>query len=344
MAQPQKIFKHMKMRLLLLTLCLPIQLLLAQEKTPFQELMDEGIHQYELNQYDVAIEYYEKALEIDKKSQAAHYELSYTYYTMGKMSKSYKHAKKAIKIGGEYTADAYVLKGNVQNIKGRFYDAMRTFKKGLRAYPDYFLLHYNLAFTAYLRGDIRLTKKAIARSIELNPMYPGNHFLLGFVKLDEEKNTPALMAFTYFLMLEPSSKRAKEAMNQVEKLVFWDKTTSARKKFALDNTYQLEVEIKPKEEDQEKNPFIDMEKEKKELARFSKRLHVIYTEAIEKKRSNDNLIKNFYMPFYADLLDKQHLEAFSYYINQMKDGEAFLWLQVNDNKVQAMFDFLNERS
>ncbi|MCH2085292.1 MAG: hypothetical protein MK226_23100 [Saprospiraceae bacterium] len=334
----------MKMRLFLFTLCLPIQLLTAQEPIPFQKLMDEGVHQYELQQYEIAADYYKQALKLNDKAQVVHYELAYTYYTMGKMSKSYKHAKKAIKIGGEYTADAYVLKGNIQNIKGRFYDAMRTFKKGLRAYPEYFLLHYNLAFTAYLRGDSRLTKKAIARSIELNAMYPGNHFLLGFVKLDEEKSAHALMAFTYFLMLEPSSKRAEEAMNQVEKLVFWDKTIVSRKKYALDHDFPFKVDEEIEKEDKQKNPFIDLEKERKELAQFSKRLHIIFMEAIEKKRSNDNLIKNFYMPFYADLLDKQHLEAFSYYINQMKDGEAFLWLQVNYNRVQAMFDFLNERS
>ena len=132
----------MKMRLFLFTLCLPIQLLTAQEPIPFQKLMDEGVHQYELQQYEIAADYYKQALKLNDKAQVVHYELAYTYYTMGKMSKSYKHAKKAIKIGGEYTADAYVLKGNIQNIKGRFYDAMRTFKKGLRAYPEYFLLHY----------------------------------------------------------------------------------------------------------------------------------------------------------------------------------------------------------
>ena len=175
-------------------------------------------------------------------------------------------------------------------------------------------------------------------------MYPGNHFLLGFVKLDEEKSAHALMAFTYFLMLEPSSNRGEEAMNQVEILVFWDKTIVSRKKYALDHDFPFKVDEEIEKEDKQKNPFIDLEKERKELAQFSKRLHIIFMEAIEKKRSNDNLIKNFYMPFYADLLDKQHLEAFSYYINQMKDGEAFLWLQVNYNRVQAMFDFLNERS
>ena len=73
------------------------------------ELIRQGIEFHDQGKYDGAIAKYKAALEIDKKSTIANYELSYTYFVTKKYNEAIKHSKIVINQNTENQHESYVI-------------------------------------------------------------------------------------------------------------------------------------------------------------------------------------------------------------------------------------------
>lgn len=120
-------------------------LLSAQNKV--DALVKAGIRLHDAAKYDDAIASYQEALKIDPTSAFATYELAFSYFMSKRYAEAIEAGKKVIGWKGNYVLEAYNVVGNSQDLSGKPKEAIKTYKKGMKAFPENHLLAYNLGLT-----------------------------------------------------------------------------------------------------------------------------------------------------------------------------------------------------
>lgn len=338
----------MKLELLLLFAFILPCIAIAQNEEKINAILKEGIALHDAGKYDEAIKTYEKGLELEPNAQILYYEIAYANYAKGNHKAAIKKAKKAIKLGGKNTANAYILLGNTQDIMGKPKKAVKTFKKAIKEYPDSYLLQYNLGLTSFNLNELEQAETALIEAASINPAHASSHYLLGFTKMNQERNVQALLAFTFFLLLEPDSKRAENALKSTENILGIHKKVEETNTVYLSlNALQDESEFSTAEVMLSlSNASIKMKTDSMTNVTEEEKFHIalekIYAFLKESKKDQDDFWWSFYVDIYTDILEHDHFETFCYFITQQKEGEVFLWLEKNEDKVKAMIDFLNE--
>ena len=92
----------------------------------------------------LAIQTYQRVLELDPNHAAAHINLGTLYYNRQEYTLAEKHYRRAIEVDPRY-ALAYFDLGNVLDETGRVAEAIQTYNAALQLAPTYADAHYNLA-------------------------------------------------------------------------------------------------------------------------------------------------------------------------------------------------------
>ena len=128
--------------LVALLLCLGV---FAQENN----FITEGIKMHDKGDYTGAVEMYKKALQSNKNSIHAHYEIASSYLALKDYANTLKHANIVIARNLDYVDQAYILKGSALDLTGRKTEAIKTYNQAVKKYPKNHLLYYNLALTNF---------------------------------------------------------------------------------------------------------------------------------------------------------------------------------------------------
>ena len=97
----------------------------------------------ELNEYDKAATYYEKALSLDENNPFCYYGLAIIYDNLGEYDKAVSYYKEAIRLYPEYT-EAHFFLADVYDKTGEQGLAIYYYKKTIESNPDYFYAYLNL--------------------------------------------------------------------------------------------------------------------------------------------------------------------------------------------------------
>jgi tetratricopeptide (TPR) repeat protein len=89
--------------------------------------IDEGVALHDAGDFAGAISSYKKALEIDKNSTIAHYEIASTYYVLEQYDNAIPHVDRVIKINKEFVDQAYILKGTILDVSGKGKEAVKVY-------------------------------------------------------------------------------------------------------------------------------------------------------------------------------------------------------------------------
>ena len=113
--------------------------------TDVAELFARGIMlEEDPGQHTLAIQTYQRVLELDPNHAAAHINLGTLYYNRQEYTLAEKHYRRAIEVDPRY-ALAYFDLGNVLDETGRVAEAIQTYNAALQLAPTYADAHYNLA-------------------------------------------------------------------------------------------------------------------------------------------------------------------------------------------------------
>jgi len=113
--------------------------------TDIAELFARGITlEEDPGQHTLAIQAYQRVLELDPNHAAAHINLGTLYYNRQEYTLAEKHYRRAIEVDPRY-ALAYFDLGNVLDETGRVAEAIQTYNTALQLAPTYADAHYNLA-------------------------------------------------------------------------------------------------------------------------------------------------------------------------------------------------------
>jgi len=118
--------------------------------------------------YRKAIENYEKALEMDPGSGAAHFNLGNAYLKLGGYEKALSELKRAIAIDPKL-AGAYLNAGVALLNKKEPDEALVYFKKALELGGDALSAHWNIAHAYVLKGDGEKALAELQKALALEP-------------------------------------------------------------------------------------------------------------------------------------------------------------------------------
>ena len=118
----------------------------------------QGNSYYGQGLYDLAVESYHAALEIDPSSYNAHHGLAIAYRAQGRLDLALLHYGEVIRLHPDY-AQPYQSRAEIYQLMGRFADAENDLNSFIEYYGQY--------PTPYLaRGDFFMSQHAYARAAE----------------------------------------------------------------------------------------------------------------------------------------------------------------------------------
>jgi Tfp pilus assembly protein PilF len=321
--------------------------LYAQDSTN-KVLMDRGIALHDKGDYEGAIKIYDEVMRIDANHYLAHYEKSYSLLSAGKYDECIDLCKQVLKQfpDGQDNSRIYDNYGSALDILGKSKEAIKIYNKGIKQYPDFYLLRFNRAITEYTNKDYDAAEEDLKKAITLNPFHTSSHIYLAYIESNKNR-IAAAMAISVALLLETKGTRTFKNLGILEQLL-----GSNVKKGNDDKTINITLASPSKKHGEDDFHLAEMMMSLTEAASYTEegksrsaeeklqlKLSGFTTLEPEKK----GFFSNFYVPFFAEMKEKDYLETACYVI-YISSGNAQNkeWLADNPKKIEALYKWINE--
>lgn len=319
-------------------------------QTNIDSLIQQGVYYHDAGKYDKAIELYKQALSIDPNSDVANYEIAMTYMYAKDYENSIKFSDKVIDIGKNNVLQAYITKGSSLDYLGKTDESIKILEKGLKKFGANYLLYYNLGYDYYKIKNYNKAEEAFTNAIKANTNHASSHLLLGYLMADQKRNVQSLLCLYYFLFLEPDTERSKTAFRILDEQfggnVQPDKEKPNQINIVLNND-QIDSEFGPANlmiSMLEASKSIEENKGKSEEQLFVENTKSFFKILGElKKDKNKGLWWDFYVPFFNDLANSDHIDTYCYYITQSSKDKSLEWLKNNNPKIVLFDQWLKEK-
>lgn len=306
-------------------------------------LIREGVSLHDKGDFDGAIRKYEEVLAESPSNALALYEIGYAYSAKKDYKRSLEVAYRGAQYKSEHLRDFYLLIGNNLDILGNTPESIEVYKQGIKLFPDDHLLHFNLAIAYKSAGKDDDARKSLKAALGANPQHPSSHIVLASLFYGGGYKTPALLAAARFLTLESDTERAKLALRIMREVL-----GGGAKQGAKPNEIQVLVEMNPKKDEGDFTTMeavlgltaafalSEKEQQKTEAERTVSQISrfiAILAEQNEKKKQ-DSFTHRFYVPYFVELKQKGHAEAFAY--NALRGSNlpgVREWLDANSGRV-----------
>ena len=128
-----------------------------------------------LEDYSKAIKHFQEALKIDKNFSEAANNLGNAYSSLGEFNEAIESYKMAI-ANPQYKNAAMALYnlGMVYFRLSKFDEAMDAYKDSLKRFSNFYMPYYGLALCYNAKGQYGDAAIAMARAIEIDPLYKGD--------------------------------------------------------------------------------------------------------------------------------------------------------------------------
>lgn len=133
------------------------------------------IYLTKLDDYNKAVEHFNRALAIDKAFSEAATNLGISYAALKNYEKAVESYRMALSNPQYKNAHmAFNNLGMVYYRLSKFDDSLSAFKDAIRRFPDFQAPYYGLALSYNAKGRYDDAASAMKRAIELDPAYKGN--------------------------------------------------------------------------------------------------------------------------------------------------------------------------
>ncbi|AFM05546.1 hypothetical protein Fleli_3214 [Bernardetia litoralis DSM 6794] len=328
------------------------------------QLLQEGIAFHDARKYDKALKKYEQALKLIPNSPVIHYEMALTYFDKKNYKTAIKYSDKVIKSKSQSIISAYVIKGSSLDMLGKTQKSIKLFEGVIKKYPENYLLHYNLALNYYKIGELKKAEQSLMSAIGVNPEHTSSHLMLGYVEFDMGRKIPSMMAFNYFLFLEPTSQRSDRAFEFLNKQLLGSTKKGENNEITInigggslgDNEFgaielvmsitqasksmDLKKELEEvlneeleKEDSQRTEKVVIMDETPKTEEEIFEANTKLFFSLLDGKDKNNNIWWVFYAPTFNTLEESEHITTFCYWISQQSNENASKWVEENSEKV-----------
>lgn len=319
---------------------------LSGQDNKVKELVYQGTELHDQGRFKEAVEKYLEALQVDKNSPLAHYELSYTYMVMGRYDDALKECKAVLKQKKGNEEGAYIVMGTSLDLKGEPEKAIKVYRKGLKKFPDSNLLNYNIALTLYNQKEYDKAEEAAIKAIEARPQHASSHIILSAIMQAKGSRIQSILPIYYSLMLEPDSRRAANNYSQLRKML--DKGVSREG----ENKINVTVDIKASKNNEfgpaemmlsllSASKYDESNKTQNDTEQFTDLTKSLFSFLGEYKKGHQGFWWNFYVTKLYNLEETNNLEAFCYYISQSGNSAVVnSWIDNNRDRIQQLKDWM----
>lgn len=313
-------------------------------------LVSQGIELHDASDYKGAIQKYQEALELDSKNLLALAELALTYHTLQKYEDCMDVCKKAIKHHkkDKLLVSVYVTYGNTLDIIGKTKKAKKTYKQGLKKFPDAAMLYFNYGITLAKLGETEESLKCFQKSSQLNPNHASSHYVQSLIASDLRMRVPSILVGWRFLILEPTGERAKIMQAGVSNLMKGSAKKTGDNQISITlNSLMLESK---KENDFsmvemiiDLSGAVDLGEDDIEISndeKFVAKIEKICSMLSEDKNSKKGFYWEHFAPYFKELQNQGHVEALAYLI-QLSTNEKSIqeWMEKNGDKVDDFYQW-----
>ncbi|MFT3824724.1 MAG: hypothetical protein QM731_12420 [Chitinophagaceae bacterium] len=335
-------------RLLLFFICL-FSITSAFTQQDLQQLINEGIALHDKQDYEGALKKYDEAIAIDKTNYTAIYEKSVTLMYMKKYDECVTLCKQLLGLDpkNELTKSVYVSYGSALDNSGDAKGAIKIFDKGIKQFPDYYLLYYNKGLTQNSLGEQDNALETMIKGLQCNPLHGSAHNAIAVIALQQHK-IKALLPTIAFLAVEPQGQRATVNLKRMEAIL----NSNVKQKDEKNITISLSPDAL---DDKKSNGYGPVEmmmsltsaldyddKHKNETApeRLNRKLEMVVSSLKIHDKKKDP-VGAFYTPFLADMKDKSMLETYCHLAYASTDDAANKqWIKDHTTEVDTFYQWL----
>jgi len=174
-----------------------------------ESIIRAGIELHDKGQYDAAIAKYQEVLTASPADVTALFEMAFSYLSKRDFDKSFELAKRGAEFKSDLLPMFYDVMASSLDSKGQPQQAVEMYRKGIALAPDASQLYFNMAVT--YRESLNQpdeARLALQQAAAIEPLHPGVQLLLGQVYQASGYTTPALLALSTFLVLDPGGGQA----------------------------------------------------------------------------------------------------------------------------------------
>jgi tetratricopeptide (TPR) repeat protein len=324
----------------------------AVASTP-QEIVTlrEGIALYEQRKYDEAFAKFDAVLTASPDNTMAMYEMALVHFAR----KEFQRAIDLAAQGATYVAEPaalaqyYGLIGNTLDAAREPRKAVEVYAKGIEFAPVA-SLYYNMAVTqAQSLADVPGAKVSLKAGARLEPGHAGTHMMLGRLFAMDDLKTPAILALSRFLILEPASQRTPDAYQLWFRLL--NGTLTAPQGAAGPANIGVNPAQKKDEGDlMQMDLHVSLSKfaagksaeGKSQIQQLADQLHMLIGvwSSVDPGDNRGTFLWTYYMPYFIEMHKQNMVEPFVYYVSQRTDLPGVReWLTVNRERVVAFLDW-----
>ena len=181
-----------------------------------ENLIQEGIELHDEGEYEEAIDRYNEALDIDSTQFFAVYEIALSYLALKDYENASLYSSQVIDSKDkQLSPGAYAVLSEALAGLDQVDDAIEVLNEGIEENGDIALLYFNLALNYYKKGDIEKTIEHVTKAIDLDKSHSGAFLLYAYALNDKGLWVQSILPLQMFLLLEPDSKRSKDAFNEL---------------------------------------------------------------------------------------------------------------------------------
>jgi protein O-GlcNAc transferase len=156
-----------------------------------------------LEKFDIAVEFYNKAIMINPNYAKAHYNLGGALHELGQLDESVKSYESSLLIEPDY-AQAYNNLGNVFRELGQLDDSLSCYKKSIKLDPNYAEAFFSASIIFQDLGQFEDMVEYLEQVLILKPNFSEAHNYLGSALKELGQYTKAISSYQKALEIEPN--------------------------------------------------------------------------------------------------------------------------------------------
>ncbi|MDD4777850.1 MAG: tetratricopeptide repeat protein [Fermentimonas sp.] len=315
-----------------------------------QDLIQEGVDLHDAGEYEEAIERYNEALELDSTLIDAVYEMSLSYLALKDFENASIYSTQVINSDDEtLSTGAYAVKSEALAEMDSVDKAIELLNEGLEKNGDGYLLNFNLAINFFKIGDIDKTLEYVKKAIDLDKSQSGAFLLNAYALNDVGLWVQSILSFQMFLLLEPDSRRSKNAFDEMLQIMRLKKSAEPVERSFIqqqlrrrDSIEQID-DIPPLTNENGLNRSLvynaitttldSLEKATEELEEFTAfkavNMEMMKVLESESKGPKEGIFWTFYIPFFSRIAHSNYYDTFCRYISVSYFPESFEWWEQN---------------
>lgn len=325
----------------------------AQTNEAVSKLVKEGIVLHDKGDYEGAIAKYEVALVIDKDDYDANYEKSLSCLYAKKYDECIAISKYLIEKHKDNAAirGVYCNCGSAYDDKGDADGAINMYDKGLKLFPDYYLLHYNKGLTLGRQKKWDDAMLSFSAAMKSKPTHAGSLYYSSLA-MEKSNKVAAIICGLCFLAVEPEGKRAKSMYDYL-----FDLFNSFAKKDGEKNT-TITLNMDDFENKKKENNFsmvnmmlgltiasslTDSVKAKTDVAKLSLYIQLMTSSLSTGQKDGKGIYWKTYAPFLIAMKENDLMDVFAH-IASITSGndENIQWINNNQDKLKDFYKWMND--